>query len=89
MNKVEQETANDSAEESSIDLGNIDLIHFNKNHMVIIAGLKTSVNQNSVKVPYKVDTGSDGTIVPLHIYKSVFPRITNEQLVATKMIVYN
>ena len=35
-------------------------------------------------VLYKVDTGSDGNIMPLHIYKKLFPKITNKQLVATK-----
>ena len=35
-------------------------------------------------VPYKVDKGSDGNIMPLHIYKKLFPNITNDQLVVTK-----
>ena len=38
-----------------------------------------SAGQNNVMVPYKVDTGSDGNIMPLHIYKKLFPIITNEQ----------
>ena len=39
-------------------------------------------------VPYKVDTGSDGNIMPLDIYKKLFPEITNEQLVATKTVFF-
>ena len=35
-------------------------------------------------VPYKVDRGNNGNIMPLHIYKKLFPKITTEQLVATK-----
>ena len=35
-------------------------------------------------MPYKVDTGSDGNILSVYIYKSLFPRITNEQLVAMR-----
>ena len=35
-------------------------------------------------IPYKVDTCSNGNIMPLHIYKKMFPKITNEQLVGTK-----
>ena len=35
-------------------------------------------------VPYKVDTGSYGNIMPLHIYKNLFPRTTSKQLVATR-----
>ena len=35
-------------------------------------------------VPYKIDTGSDGNIMPLHMYKKLFPNITNVQLSTTK-----
>ena len=68
---------------------NINSIHINKHHPVITANLKNLANKNSVIIPYKVDPGSDGNIMPLHIYKTLFPRITNVQLVATKMIEYN
>ena len=84
MNEVEQETAQDSAKENNIDLVNINSIHFNKNCSVITAKLKTSAGINNVRESYKVDTGSDGNIMPLHIYKKLFPRITSEQLEATK-----
>ena len=39
---------------------------------------------NNVTVPYKIDTGSDGNIRPLHICKELFPGVTSEQLSATK-----
>ena len=38
----------------------------------------------AITVPYKVDTGSDGNIMPFHIYKMVFPKATKEQLLATR-----
>ena len=82
MNEVEQETAPDSAEESSIDLVNINSIPFNKNCLVITEKLKMSAGINNVIVSYKVDTDRDGNMMPLHIYKKLFPRITNEQLAA-------
>ena len=84
MNEVEQETIQDSSEESSIDSVNINSIHLNKNCSVITANLKTSADKHSVIVPYKVDMDSAGNIMPLHIHKKMFPRITNEQLAATK-----
>ena len=43
-----------------------------------------SSNQVSVILSYKVDTGSDHNIMPLHLYKKIFPRATKEQLAATK-----
>ena len=91
MNKVEQEAAQDSAEENSIDSVNMNSIYFNKNCSVLTANLKMSAGPNNVMVPYKVDIGSDGNIMPLLIYKNFFPKITNEQLATTKKktIMYN
>ena len=82
MNEVEQEPTQDSAVENSIDSVSINSIH--KNHSVITENLKMSAGQNKIMVPYKVDTGSDGNIMPLNIFKKMFPKITNEQFVATK-----
>ena len=79
MNEVEQEAAQDSAEENSIDSVNIHLIHFNKNCSVIMANLKMSAGPNNVIVPYKVDTSSNVNIMPLHIYKKLLSEITYKQ----------
>ena len=46
---------------------------------------KISSNKVSVVISYKVDTGSDGNIMPLHLYKKLFPQATKEQLTATKI----
>ena len=35
-------------------------------------------------VPYKIDTGSNGNIMPLNMYKKLFPSKKNEELVRTK-----
>ena len=35
-------------------------------------------------VVYKIDTGSDGNIMPFYIYKKLFPNITKEQLAKTR-----
>ena len=42
------------------------------------------LNKIRIIVPYKVDTASDGSILPLHEYKKLFPRTTKEQLVTTR-----
>ena len=72
MNEVEQETTQDNAEESNIDSVNINSIHFNKNCLVITVKLKMSAGINNLILPYKLDTVSDGNIMPLHIYKNYF-----------------
>ena len=84
MNKVEEEAAQDSAEENSINSVNINSIHFNKNFSILTANLKTSAGPNNSIVPYKVDTSSDGKTMPLHIYIKLFPKSTYKQLAATK-----
>ena len=88
MNEVEQEAAQDSADENCIDSVNISSVHFNKNQSVITARLKMSAGINNVIVPYKVDTGSEGNIMPLHICKKLFPKIISEQLAARKIKEY-
>ena len=72
MNEMEQETAQDNAEESSVYSVNINSVHFNKNHSVITANFKTSGGKICTIVPHKVDTCSDGNIMPLHLYKNDF-----------------
>ena len=67
-----------------IDTVNIHSINFNSKHSVVAANLKTSSNQARITVPHKVDTGSNGNIMPLYLYKKVFPRATKKQLLATQ-----
>ena len=83
MNEVEKGAVQDSAEENNFDSVSINSIHVNKNHSVLTANLKTS-GSNNIMVPYKVETGNNGNIMPLHIYKELFHEITNKQLAATK-----
>ena len=58
-------------EEGHIDAVNINSIIFNIKWLVITANLKSLSNQVSIIVPYKVDPGSDGNIMLLHIYKII------------------
>ena len=46
--------------------------------------LKISAGPNNFMVPYKVDMGTGGNIIPLHIHKTLFSNINNEQLAAIK-----
>ena len=57
--------------EDDIDMVNINSINFNSNHSVITANIKTSSNQAVTVIQCKVDTGSDGNMLPLHIYKNI------------------
>ena len=43
-----------------------------------------AAGSNDMMVPFKADTGGNGNIRPLHIYKMLFPKIASEHLVANK-----
>ena len=81
VHNLEQEP--DQYHEDHIDTVNINAVNFNNKCSVITANLKTSANKVRIVVPHKVDMGSDGKVMPLHVYKKLFPWATKEQLVAT------
>ena len=74
----------DQKQETDTETININSVIFNSNHSAIIEHLKTSSNKVVIMVTYKVDTGSDGIIIPLYIYKKLFPRAVIEQLAAKR-----
>ena len=39
---------------------------------------------NKIMTAYKIDTGRNGNIMPFHVYKKLFPKITKEQLAETR-----
>ena len=67
-----------------IEMVNISSIRFSSNHSIIIANLKTSLNEIAITMPYRVDMGNDGNIMPFYVYKKIFPRSTVELLAAKK-----
>ena len=38
------------------------------------------VGKNTLEIPYKIDTGTKGNIMPLYIFKKLFKDMTDEQL---------
>ena len=61
----------------------INSVCFNKSCSVLTTKLKTFIDNNNMIIPYKIDTGSDGNIMPWHIFKKLSPRVTNSQLAET------
>ena len=68
----------------NINSMNINSIMLNSKCSVITANLKTSSSQASFVVPYKVDSCSNGNIMPFHIFRNLYLRSTKEQLAAIK-----
>ena len=84
VHKVGQDVVRDH-----IDTVNINSFHFNCTCSVIMAKLKTSSSQNNAIMKYKIDTGSDGNILPCHVLKMLFRRTTEEHLSAKKHEYYS
>ena len=61
-------------EENHTETVNINSINFNSHHSVIKANLKTPSNKVEITEQYKLNTGDDGNIMPLHLYKMLFLR---------------
>ena len=85
FHNIGQEPDQCSIEEYHIDTVNINVLIFNNKWLTITANLTMSLNQVSIIIPYKVDMGSDDNIMPLHLYKKLFPRATKEPKPTIKM----
>ena len=47
---------------------------------MITAKLETHTGDNKITIPYKIDTGSDGNLMPWYIFKKLFPRVKEAKL---------
>ena len=58
----------------------IDSVHLNKTQSLLMAKLEMQVGRNTIIIPYKIDMGSKGNIMPLFMFKKLFRNVTEEQL---------
>ena len=75
----EQYQDEDDIDKVNLNSMNINSIPFHSTCSVITANLSTSSSQAASVVPYTVDSGDSGNILPFHIFKKLFPRSTKEQ----------
>ena len=70
--------------QETLDVGietvNIGSVHLNRNQSLITAHLEIQAGENIIEIPYKIDTGSEGNIMPLYIFKKLFKNTTEDQL---------
>ena len=59
-------------QEEEIETVSINSVYLNKNQSLITARLEMQVGKTTVEIPYKIDTGSEGNIMPLYIFKKLF-----------------
>ena len=56
-------------QEGKIETVSIDSVHLNRNQLLIMAHLEIQAGENIIEIPYKINTGSEGNIMPLYIFK--------------------
>ena len=59
-------------DEGKIETISIDSVHLNKNWSLITVKLEVQGGGNTIEIPYKIDTGSEGNIMPLFMFKKLF-----------------
>ena len=79
VHELQVEMVQDSQDEE-IETVSINSIDLNKNLSLIKTHLEMQVGKNTVEIPYKIDTGSKGNILPLYIFKKLFKDMMDEQL---------
>ena len=67
-------------QEEEIETVSINLLYLNRNPLLITAYVKTQVGKTTIEVPCKIDTGSEGNLMPLYIFKKLFKNMQEEQL---------
>ena len=73
VNEMKQKTIQGNTGKD-MKLLSINSVQFNRNCSVLTAKLNSSAGQNSIMVPYKIETGSDGNMMPEHIFKNFFQK---------------
>ena len=81
MHEIEQEVAN----ENHIETVTINSSRFNSKQSEIMANLKMSSGQNSTIISYKIETGNDGNVMPIHIFRILFPKMKKKTWLQQKL----
>ena len=45
-----------------------------------MANLETQVGETALEIPYKINTGSEGNLMPQYIFQKLFKNMSEEQL---------
>ena len=62
------------------EIVSINLLYVNRKQSSIMAKLEMQAGRTVLEIPYKIDTGSEGNIMPLYIFRKLFASISKDQL---------
>ena len=69
-----------SQEGDEIEEVSINLVYLNNEWSLITTDLEMQVSKNTVKIPYNIDTSSEGNLMPLYMFKRLCGHQSIEQL---------
>ena len=69
-----------SQEDGKIEVASINTVYLNNKWSLITPDLEMQVSKNTIKIPYKIDTGSEGNLMPLYLFKRLSGHRSIEQL---------
>ena len=68
------------SQEEDIEIVSINSVYINRKQSSIMAKLEMQAGKVALEIPYKIDTGSEGNIIPLYIFQKLFANIGKDQL---------
>ena len=71
VHEVEIEMGPDSQGED-IEVVSINSLNLNRKWSLIMANLEMQVGETALEIPYKINTGSEGNLMPLYIFQKLF-----------------
>ena len=74
VHEVEIDLDPESQEEDT-EIVSINSVYVNKKWSSIMVNLQTQAAKASLEVPYKIDNGSEGNIMPLYIFQKLFANV--------------
>ena len=82
VNEMEQEVSQEYKEDN-IETVSVNSVCMNKNQSMLTTKLDTYADNNNMIILYKIDKGSECNIMPWYIFKKLFPKVTEAELMKT------
>ena len=77
VHKVEVDVCQEKGE---IEEVSINSVYLNNKQSLITAQLEMQADENTIKIPYRIDTSSEGNLMPMYIFKMLCSSRSVEQL---------
>ena len=79
VHEVEIDMGTDSQGED-IEIVSINSLYLNRKWSLIMANVEMEAGETALESPYKINTGSEGNLMPLYIFCKLFKNMGKEQL---------